>query len=136
MLPIHQAIVLCLDLSESMNKQSGVSRPKVGHGVHEEDEFDHETASFNLLDELTEDFSEDEILESGKPHFSDRREQKKIFDTLAQLKNTCRYSLPAVTKLGSSTSKATRELKKDWTLMSSLSMSSSTTWGSWLDTMP
>ena|SRR5260221_1718257 len=67
-----QAIVLCLDLSESMNKQSGVSRPKVAHGVHEEDEFDHETASFNLLDELAEDISSDDMLEDGKPRFSDR----------------------------------------------------------------
>jgi hypothetical protein len=55
--------VLCLDLSESMNARSGVSRPM--RGV-EEDGFDHEAASFNLLDELAEDVSEDVILRNGE----------------------------------------------------------------------
>ncbi len=66
---MHKAIVLCLDLSESMNEQSGVSRSTGGHGVLEEDEFDHETASSNLLDKLVEDVSEDVILESGETRF-------------------------------------------------------------------
>jgi len=81
-LSVHQAIVLCLDLSESMNKQSGVSRPMAGHGVLEEDEFDHETASYNLLDESVEDVSEDEILENGESRFS-AKNKKKSSDTSA-----------------------------------------------------
>ncbi len=74
---MHQAIVLCLDLSESMNKQSGVSRPMAGHGIFEEDEFDHETASSNLLDELVKDISEDVILENGETRFLARQEPKR-----------------------------------------------------------
>lgn len=77
MLSVHQAIVLCLDLSESMDEQSGVSHPMVGHGVLEEDEFDHETASANLLDELVEDVSEDMILKNGETGFLARQEPKK-----------------------------------------------------------
>ncbi len=68
---------MCLDLSESMNKQSGVSRPMAGHGVFEEDEFDHETASFNLLDELVRDISENVILENGETCFLARQEPTK-----------------------------------------------------------
>ena len=68
MLSVHQAIVLCLDLSESMNKRSGVSRP-TGREVLEEDEFDEEKAVSNLLDELVKDVSEDVILENGETHF-------------------------------------------------------------------
>lgn len=78
MLSVHQAIVLCLDLSESMNQQSGVSRP-TGHGVLEKDEFDQETAASNLLGELVKDVSEDMILENGETHFLGRRDQKKEF---------------------------------------------------------
>ena len=61
--------MLCLDLSESMNKQSGVSRPNAGQEVLDEGEFDYETASFDLLDELVEDVSEDEILDDGETPF-------------------------------------------------------------------
>ena len=50
----------------------------MGHGVLEEEEFDHETASFNLLDELTENVSEDEILEDGETHFLDQHDRKKF----------------------------------------------------------
>lgn len=71
MLSVHQAIVLCLDLSESMNKRSGVSRP-TGHEVLEEDEFDDETAVSNLLDELVKDVSKDVILENGETRFLDK----------------------------------------------------------------
>jgi hypothetical protein len=49
----------------------------VGHGVLEEDEFDHETASANLLDELVEDVSEDVILKNGETGFLARQEPKK-----------------------------------------------------------
>ena len=78
MLSVHQAIVLCLDLSESMNNQSGVSCPP-GHQVLKEDEFDQETAVSNLLDKVVEDVSEDVILENGETHFLDRQFQKKEF---------------------------------------------------------
>jgi hypothetical protein len=70
---MHQAIVLCLDLSQSMNKQSGVSHP-TGHGVFEEDKYDQETAVSNLLDQLVKDVSEDVILENGETHFLDRQD--------------------------------------------------------------
>jgi len=81
-LSVHQAIVLCLDLSESMNEQSGVSRP-TGHEVLEEDEFDQETAVSNLLDELLNDVSEDVILENGEICFLVRQDQKKSSDESA-----------------------------------------------------
>ena len=48
-----------------------------GHGVFEEDEFDHETASFNLLDELVRDISENVILENGETCFLARQEPTK-----------------------------------------------------------
>jgi len=73
---------VCLDLSESMNKQSGVSRPKGGE-VLEADEFDQKKAASNLLDELVKDVSEDVILENGETHFLDRQAQKKSSDELA-----------------------------------------------------
>ena len=78
MLSLHQAIVLCLDLSESMNKQSGVSRSMAGHGVFEEDEFDHVTESSDLLDKLAEDVSEDVILEHGEARFLTRQEHSDV----------------------------------------------------------
>ena len=82
MLSVHQAIVLCLDLSESMNEQSGVSRP-TGDEVLEEDEFDQETAVSNLLDKVVEDVSEDVILENGETYFLVRQDQKKSSDESA-----------------------------------------------------
>jgi hypothetical protein len=55
--------VLCLDLSESMSKISGVSRqPK----VPEEDVFNYRTASLELLEKLTTDVSTQMILEKGE----------------------------------------------------------------------
>jgi hypothetical protein len=101
---VHQAIVLCLDLSESMNKRSGVSRP-TGHEVSEEDEFDQETAVSNLLDELVKDVSEDVILENGKTHFLDRQDpkrssnesaysQKLLTETASQLSPSLEVLLP------------------------------------------
>jgi len=71
---MHQAIVLCLDLSESMNKQSGVSR-RTRHEALKEDKFDQETAVSNLLDELVKNVSEDVILENGETYFLDRQEE-------------------------------------------------------------
>jgi len=49
-----------------------------GHGVLEEDEFDHETASYNLLDESVEDVSEDEILENGESRFLAKNKKKRV----------------------------------------------------------
>jgi hypothetical protein len=73
-----QAIVLCLDLSESMNKESGVSR-LVGRKVPEEDEFDFKTESFNLVNKLAKDVSKTVLLENGENRFLARQEQKKRF---------------------------------------------------------
>jgi len=64
--------VLCLDLSESMNEKSGVSRPIVRHGVLE-DVFDHDMASIHLLDQLAKDISANQILENGVSCLSYRR---------------------------------------------------------------
>ena len=69
--------MLCLDLSESMNKESGVS-PMAGRGVLEEDKFDAETASFKLLDDV-KDVSEDIVLENGETRFFARQGPKKRF---------------------------------------------------------
>jgi len=82
-LSVHQAIVLCLDLSESMNKRSGVSRPGHEELEEEEDESDQETAVSELLDELVKDVSEDVILENGETHFLDRQDQKRSSDESA-----------------------------------------------------
>jgi len=63
---VHQAIVLCLDLSESMNKRSGVSHSKAGRESPAENHFNHESESFDLLDVLAKDVPEDVILEHGR----------------------------------------------------------------------
>ena len=47
-----------------------------GHGV-KEDKFDHEKASFKLLDELVDGVSDDVVLENGETRFLVRQEQKK-----------------------------------------------------------
>lgn len=65
--------MLCLDLSESMNERSGVSRPTATHGAHDENVFDHERASFDLLEDLAKLVSEDVILENGENHFTVRQ---------------------------------------------------------------
>jgi hypothetical protein len=44
-----------------------------GDGDLEQDEFDHETESSNLLDELAEDVSEDVILENGETRFLNQK---------------------------------------------------------------
>jgi hypothetical protein len=60
--------VLCLDLSESMNQTSGVSRLAEDNmdGDLEGDVFDHEVASFKLLGDLAEGISDKLILENGE----------------------------------------------------------------------
>ena len=55
----------------------------MGHGVLEEDAFDHETASYNLLDESVEDVSEDEILENGESRFLAKNKKKQSSDASA-----------------------------------------------------
>ena len=47
-----------------MSKQSGVTHPKVGKSL-EDDEFDHATASWDLVETLAKDASEEDILEAG-----------------------------------------------------------------------
>jgi hypothetical protein len=66
-LTARQAIILCLDLSESMDNLSGVSHATVGGGDPEE--FDHEKASFSLLNKLVEEVSKNVILEKGETRF-------------------------------------------------------------------
>lgn len=59
--------MLCLDLSQSMNMESGVSRPMAGRGAPEEpDEFDYRTESFSLVNKLAKDVSKTAILENGE----------------------------------------------------------------------
>jgi len=62
-----QAIVLCLDLSESMSQRSGVSHRNAGMAP-DEDEFDPETASQDLLGDLGKDVSEEDILQAGEAY--------------------------------------------------------------------
>ena len=47
-----------------MSKQSGVTHPKAGKSV-EDDDFDHATASWDLVETLAKDASEEDILETG-----------------------------------------------------------------------
>jgi hypothetical protein len=62
-----------------MNERSGVSHPKAGRESLEKDNFDHETASWELLEDLAKDVSEDVILETGKIPFG----AIKLSDALA-----------------------------------------------------
>ena len=59
-----QAIVFCLDLSESMGWRSGVSRssPKAGH---REDVYDVLGESIKAVEKVTDHLSEQEILDTG-----------------------------------------------------------------------
>ena len=71
--------MLCLDLSQSMNEESGVSRPMAGRGAPEEpDEFDYKMESFNLVNKLAKDASKTAILENGENRFLSGQEQKKF----------------------------------------------------------
>jgi hypothetical protein len=60
----QQAIVLCLDLSESMKDKSGVSRSAAQSTDHET--FDYNSASFDKVAELVEDSSSEMILDKGE----------------------------------------------------------------------
>ena len=71
--------MLCLDLSQSMNEESGVSRATAGRGAPEEpDEVDYKAESFNLVNKLAKDVSETVVLENGENHFLSGQEQKKF----------------------------------------------------------
>jgi len=61
-----------------MNKQSGVNCLMAGHGVLAEDKFNHETASYNLLDEFVGDVSEDKILENGESRFLAKNKKNRV----------------------------------------------------------
>jgi hypothetical protein len=61
---LQQAIVLCLDLSESMKDRSGVSRSGAQSTDHET--FDYNSASFDKVAELVEDSSSEVILDKGE----------------------------------------------------------------------
>ena len=71
--------MLCLDLSRSMKRDSGVRCPMAGRGGPEEpDEFDYKTESFNVVNKLAKDVSKTAILENGKNRFLSGQEQKKF----------------------------------------------------------
>jgi hypothetical protein len=57
-----QAIVLCLDLSQSMSQRSGVSDRNAGRS----NDFDPEAASWELLGDLAKDVSASDILRAGE----------------------------------------------------------------------
>jgi hypothetical protein len=61
---LQQAIVLCLDLSESMTDKSGVSRSAAQRTDRET--FDYNSASFNKVAELVKDSPSEEIFDKGE----------------------------------------------------------------------
>jgi hypothetical protein len=66
---LQQAIVLCLDLSESMKDKSGVSRSAAHRSAAQSTDhetFDYNSASFDKVAELVEDSSSEVILDKGE----------------------------------------------------------------------
>ncbi|KAJ6517095.1 hypothetical protein DFH09DRAFT_1373692 [Mycena vulgaris] len=63
--PPDEAIVLCLDLSESMNERSGVTKPVDGN---KEESFNVGIEAERLVQRLTEDMNDDEIMEKARAH--------------------------------------------------------------------
>ncbi|KAK0243779.1 hypothetical protein EDD85DRAFT_173202 [Armillaria nabsnona] len=62
-----EAIVLCLDLSNSMNEQSGVSRPsKKSEGPPDRSAYDPNLEAQKVIDEIASDVSDNIILENAK----------------------------------------------------------------------
>jgi hypothetical protein len=61
---LQQAIVLCLDLSESMKVKSGVSHSAAQST--DDETFDYNSASFDKVAELVEDSSSEVILDKGE----------------------------------------------------------------------
>jgi hypothetical protein len=57
-----QAIVLCLDLSESMNQVSAIADSRI---PLKEKPFDSEAESLKAVEEIVKDISKDEILAKG-----------------------------------------------------------------------
>lgn len=62
---LSKAIVLCLDLSQSMNKRSGVKRSGVD-GL-DDTPFDYKAEAKKVVQEIVKDASSDSILENGTP---------------------------------------------------------------------
>ena len=92
----RQAIVLCLDLSQSMKDKSGVSRSAGQSTDHER--FDYDSASFDKVAELVGDSSSEVILEKGEiVHKYLGRGSSYIFD---KPKGTLRHGTQAVTTGG------------------------------------
>ena len=60
-----QAIMLCLDLSESMNQKSAVSDSRFAAAM-EEEEFDPETEAKMVIKELLNGYSDSFILDRGR----------------------------------------------------------------------
>lgn len=63
--PPDEAIVLCLDLSESMNQRSAVSRPGPHRDDDDEPSFNVKTESKKLVEERTKYMNHDEIMREG-----------------------------------------------------------------------
>lgn len=55
--------MLCLDLSESMNKDSGIADLRIP--ALNEQQFDHEAESLKMVEDLVKDISKDVILAGG-----------------------------------------------------------------------
>jgi hypothetical protein len=60
----NKAVVLCLDLSQSMNKPSGVSNS--AQDVDDDDLFDHATESLDAVRKLAEGSAKAIIMKNGK----------------------------------------------------------------------
>jgi len=78
-----KAIVLCLDLSESMNGRSGVSR-SVAKSAAPEALFDHEAASFEAVDRYVKGISTEVVAKTGKRKFFMSTIGPLIFDITEQ----------------------------------------------------
>ncbi|KAK7050214.1 putative bifunctional E2/E3 enzyme [Favolaschia claudopus] len=64
--PPDEAIIICLDLSESMNRPSGVQ--KSGSSGAQVANFDAEFESSKIVSEIVEDMSEEEIMDEAKEY--------------------------------------------------------------------
>lgn len=71
--PPDEAIVLCLDLSNSMNERSGVSRPgKQSEGSPDRSSYDPNLEAQKVIDEIASSVSDDLILENAKKFLNDQ----------------------------------------------------------------
>ncbi|KAL0957929.1 hypothetical protein HGRIS_000110 [Hohenbuehelia grisea] len=62
--PPDEAIILCLDLSESMNRSSGIGKS----GAGEEKHFDHVLEAAKLVSQYVDGLEETDILQTAKSH--------------------------------------------------------------------